>query len=190
MNEQHLHYTHHVLYIEAVTLASCSTALPSPTVIPARVTVIQSLGDAESSVSTHTDTPRTEPKPLLLSHTAGEGFTQQWKSLWHSDGRNEGARGRGRAGSPLSQFEQQADEITQVVVAGLTNEHRDGDENNKTGRATFCLLTQMYTLVCDHIVGGKEKLIYILHYIISSSLSAQSPMNTQDSIGIVHHKNT
>ncbi len=140
MNEQHSHYTHHVLYIEAVTLAFCSTTLPSPTAIPARVTVIQSLGVVESSVSTHGHT-RTHPKPLLLLHTAGEGFTQQWKSLWHSDGRNKGTRGRGRAGSPLSQFEQRADEITQVVVARLTNEHRDGDENNKTGRATFCLLT-------------------------------------------------
>lgn len=95
-------------------------------------------------------------------------------------------RGRGRAGSPLSQFEQQADEITQVVVARLTNEHRDGDESNKTGRATFCLLTQMYTLKSDH-TAGKEKQIYILHYIIYSSFSAQSPMNTQDCLGTIHH---
>lgn len=85
---------------------------------------------------THT---RTQPKPLLLLYTAGEGFTQQWKSLQHSDGPNEGVRGREE--SPLSQFEQRGDEITQVVSAGLTNEHRDGDENNKTSRATVCLLT-------------------------------------------------
>lgn len=56
MNEQHSHYTHHVLYIEAVTLAFCSTTLPSPTVIPARITVIQSLRVAKSSASTHMDT--------------------------------------------------------------------------------------------------------------------------------------
>lgn len=133
-----------------------------------------------------------QPKPLLLLYTAGKGFTQQWKSLWHSDGRNGRTRGRGRAGSPLSQFEQQADKITQAVVARLTNEHREGDENNKTGiRQSHLLLadTPMYTLVGDHMVG-KEKRIYILHYIISSSLSAQSPMNTQDYIGIMHHKNT
>lgn len=52
------------------------------------------------------------------------------------------------AGSPLSQFEQQADEITQVVVVRLTNEHRDGAENNKTGRATFCLLTHRRINLC------------------------------------------
>lgn len=82
-------------------------------------------------------------------------------------------RGRGRAGSPLSQFEQQADEITQVVVARLTNEHRDGDESNKTGRATFCLLTHR----CIHssliIQPGKKNksIFYITLSIPLSQLS-------------------
>lgn len=78
-------------------------------------------------------------------------------------------RGRGRAGSPLSQFEQQADEITQVVVARLTNEHEDRDENNKTGRGTFRLLT-----VVGDDSGRESRLIYILHYIIFFSLSLSS----------------
>lgn len=61
MNEQHLHYTHHVLYIEAVTLASCSTTLPSPTVMPARLTVTQSLRVAKSPVSAHMYTQLCNP---------------------------------------------------------------------------------------------------------------------------------
>lgn len=78
MNEQHLHYTHHVLYIEAVTLAFCSTTMPFPTVIPARVTVIQSLRVAESSVSTHMDTHVGNPNLSCCC-------TQQEKALHSSE---------------------------------------------------------------------------------------------------------
>lgn len=70
MNELHSCYIHHVLYIEAVTLASCSTAPPPPTVVPARLNVIQSLGVATWSVSTHVHT-HIQPKPLLLLDTQG-----------------------------------------------------------------------------------------------------------------------
>lgn len=58
-----------------------------------------------------------------------------------------GNKRRGRAGSPLSQFEQEDDEITQVVVARLTNEHRDGVKNNKKGTVTSSLLTNMRLII-------------------------------------------
>lgn len=129
----------------------------------------------------------TQPSPVVV-HSRNWLYTAV-KVFMAFRWTKRGNKGRGIAGSPLSQFEQRADEITQVVVAGLTNEHRDGDENDKTSRATFCLLTHRRISTCESSYGRKRKLIYILHYIISSSLSAQSPMNTPDYIGTVHHSN-
>ncbi len=134
---------------------SAAQTLPSPTVIPARITVILSLGVAKSSVSTHMET-HTRNSNLSCCCTQQERALHSSESLYGIQMDETRDRGGERAGSPLSQFEQQADEITQVVVARLTNEHRDGAENNKTGRATFCLLTHRHINWCVIIRWGKK----------------------------------
>lgn len=129
MNELHSCYIHHVLYIEAVTLASCSTAPPPPTVVPARLNVIQSLGVATRSVSTHMYT-HIQPKPLLLLYTVGKVV------LWHSDRWIE-SKVEKDSGIP-SRLIGTADRWNYtgtVAEARLTNEHRDVGWK-KGGRAT------------------------------------------------------
>lgn len=64
-------HTHHVLYIEAVTLALHSTTLPSPTVTPAGVTVLDSLGVPDSSVSAHGHTCATLTSPVVVHNRRG-----------------------------------------------------------------------------------------------------------------------
>lgn len=71
MNGQHSHYTRRVLYIEAVTLALCSTTLPSPTVTAARVTVLDSFSVLDSSVSTHGHTRTARTSPVVAHNRRG-----------------------------------------------------------------------------------------------------------------------
>lgn len=53
----------------------------------------------------------------------------------------------------------------------------------------FCLQTQRCVPLSVIIWSRKKKLIYISYYIISFSVSAPSPMNTQSDTGIMHHEN-
>lgn len=112
---------------------------------------------------THTRTTQISPVVVLSRrglYTAVKVFIA---FRWTEQG-NEG--GREGAGSPLSQFEQRADEIKQVVVAGLTNEQPNGDENNKTPFA--CWNTDVYTCAWSYSRKGKTNLYFTLHYLLLS----------------------
>lgn len=116
-----------------------------------RATAEDSFRVPESSVNTHGCT-HTLPRHFTQLYTAGEVFTQQEKSLRYSDGQNEIRKARGRAGSPLSQFEQQANEITQVVVVRLANERRGGHENYE-----LAYWHVLYVCMQSWVITQKEK---------------------------------
>lgn len=75
--------------------------LPSLTALPARLTVIQSPGVGRDHLSVHTSTRarQSQKRSCCWAQQEAGAFTQQWKSLWHSDGRKVRMRCRGRAGS-------------------------------------------------------------------------------------------
>lgn len=94
---------HTVFSISKLSLwLSAAQPLPSPTVIPARFKNCNSktVSGQPNHPLAHTRGHARKPKPLLLLYPAGAGFTQQWKSLWHSHGRNEGTRGEGEQDLP------------------------------------------------------------------------------------------
>lgn len=108
--------TCHVLYIEAVTLASCGTNAAFPDCTASQVNCnSKSRSSERSSICSQKHMRASKPSPLLLSCTAGGGALHSSESLYGIQMAEKWERGAEiERNPPLSQFKQQADEITQV----------------------------------------------------------------------------
>lgn len=141
--------------------------LPSLTALPARLTVIQSLGVARDHLPAHTSTRthRSQNHSCCCAQQEAGLYTAVKVFMAFRWTKSENKVWRESAIPPKSIWTAgRWNNTGSAVEACLTNEHRGGDENNKTATATFACW-QRCIFTCDHAVR-KANLYFRLHYLV------------------------